>query len=152
MTDYKELNALQRDIRRCKRLAQSLLAMPDMEWDAWPVTFFNSIVRQVDERLADKRKDPLTILQAQKLVELRDETIWHEAPAGFSIKALVSDCLSAQHLLEEDEAEFLKRHHAAQSTKLRRREIYFLFHCARKAMAIEPYQGWFLPKLDLDAA
>ena len=106
MTDYKEINALQRDLPRAKRLAEFLLAIPDMDWTRWEGTFLPSIVAQVDERLAAKRKDPLTIDQAQKLIELKDSTIWYEAPAGFSIKSLVNDSILARHLLDDDDVEF----------------------------------------------
>jgi hypothetical protein len=47
-----------------------------------------------------------------------------------------------QHLLDEDQVNFITRHKLAGTTKLRRREVRFLFACARRGLVIEPYQGW----------
>jgi hypothetical protein len=143
MTDYREINALQRDLSRAKSLAEYLLMLVGMDWTDWEVTFLNSIIRQVDERLKIRdTQHALSIRQVEILVELRDESVLYERPEGFSIRSLVNDCLVMQHRLNENELDFVKHHKAAGTTKLRRRQVNFLFHCARKALAIEPYHGW----------
>jgi hypothetical protein len=148
MTDYKEVNALQRDLDRARSVAEFLLALVGMDWTEWEVSFLNSIIKQVDDRIASRNKEPLSTRQAEMLVELRDDSVWYESPDNFSIKALVNDCFVMQHLLSENEVDFIKHHKVAGTTKHRRREVIFLFRCARKAMAIEPHQGWKLPELD----
>lgn len=143
MTDYREINALQRDLPRAKRLAQFLLMLAAMEWTDWEVTFLESIVKQVNERLAAKdTENNLSTRQAEILVQLRDDSVLYESPEGFSIRSLLNDCFAMRHLLNENEVDFVRRHRAAGATKLRRRQVNFLFWCARKALAIEPYQGW----------
>jgi hypothetical protein len=146
MTDYREINALQHDLHRARRLAEFLLLIVGAEWNEWETTFLNSIIRQVDERLAspdkERRKDPLSTRQVEILVELRDDSILYGKAEGFSIPSLIAGCFEMQHLLNERELEFIKRHKDAKTTQLRRRQVLFLFHCARKAMVIEPYMGW----------
>jgi hypothetical protein len=118
----------------------------------WEVAFLKSIIRQVDERLETREtKDGLSTRQAEILVELQDESVLYETPERFSIKSLVEDCFVMQHLLDKNEVDFIKRHRAAGTTKLRRRQVKFLFHCARKALAIEPHQGWKIEPVE-DAA
>jgi hypothetical protein len=151
MTDYREINELQRNLPRAKRLAEFLLMIVGMEWNSWEVAFLESIIRQVDQRLAVKDKDPLSTRQVEVLVELRDESVLYEHPEGFSIRLLLNDCFEMRHLLNDHEVEFIERHKTAGATKLRRRQVKFLFHCARKALVIEPYQGWMPPPID-DAA
>jgi hypothetical protein len=142
MTDYREINALQRDFHRAKRLAEFLLLMVGTEWTDWEDAFLHSIIEQVDQRIATKDDRALSTRQAEILVELRDESVLYERAEKFSIRALIRDCHGMRHLLDDGEAEFIKRHYDAGTTKLRRRQVKFLFHCARKALAVEPYQGW----------
>jgi hypothetical protein len=151
MTDYREINKLQRDLPRARRLAELLLAIVGMEWTTWEVSFLESIIRQVDQRLEAKDKDPLTTRQAEILAELWEESVPYERPDGFSIPSLLNDCFGMRHLLNDDEVEFIDRHRTTGPTKLRRRQVNFLFHCARKAFVIEPYQGWKPAPVD-DAA
>jgi len=152
MTDYREINDLQRDLPRARRLAEFLLLMAGIEWTEWEVTFLNSIIRQVDARLLAKDfNDHLSVRQIEILVELRDDAVLYEKVEGLLIRLLIRSCFEMRHLLNDSETEFVTRHIEAGTTKLRRRQVFFLFHCARKALVIEPYQGW-MPAPVEDAA
>jgi hypothetical protein len=151
MIDYREMNELQRDLPRARRLAEFLLVMVGAEWNDWEVNFLHSIIRQVDERLLAKDVNKhLSIRQIEILVGLRDDSVLYEK-AGFLIRSLIGGCFEMRHLLNDSEVEFIKRHKEAATTKLRRRQVFFLFHCARKALVIEPYHGWAPARVE-DAA
>ena len=119
MTDYREINALQHDLHRARRLAEFLLLIVGAEWNEWETTFLNSIIRQVDERLAspdkERRKDPLSTRQVEILVELRDDSILYGKAEGFSIPSLIAGCFEMQHLLNERELEFIFNYDAYRS-------------------------------------
>jgi len=142
VTDYREINELQRDIARARDLAKFLLMMVEVKWTDWEVTFLTSVIQQVNERLERKDDYPLSTRQVEILVDLRDESVLYERAENFSIKSLVKECFLMQHLLTDDQAEFIRRHASGGTAKLRRRQVKFLFRCARKALVIEPYQGW----------
>jgi hypothetical protein len=144
MTDYREINALQRDPARAARMAQTLLALHDIAWTDWELDFLGSMSRESDEDLSTR--------QAEKLVELRDASVWHSSVDGLSLRLVVKSCNEMRHLLSERDEEFVVRLREQGATALRRRDAARLMRCARITGEIEPYQGWSLEKPNLDAA
>lgn len=143
MTDYREINALQRDPERARRLAQFLLALKDIEWTDWELDFLQDMAaREPDE--------DLTTRQSEKLVELRDASVWHEKVDGFSLRLLIKNCNDMRHLLSEHDEEFVMRLKNEGAVKLRRRDAARLIRCARTTGEIEPYQGWSLEKAQVE--
>ncbi len=143
MTDYREINALQRDPERACRLAQFLLALKDIEWTDWELDFLQDMA-------ARESDDDLTTRQAEKLVELRDASVWHEKVDGFSLRFLIKSCDDLRHLLGEHDGDFVMRLKYEGAVKLRRRDAARLMRCARITGEIEPYQGWSLEKAQVE--
>lgn len=143
MTDYREINALQRDPERARRLAQILLALTDIEWTDWEFDFLRSMAaRETDEDLSTR--------QSEKIVELRDASVWHEKVDGFSLRFLIKNCSDMRHLLSEHDGEFVVRLKDEEVVKLRRRQAGRLMRCARIVGEIEPCQGWSLEKAQVE--
>jgi hypothetical protein len=143
MTDYREINALRRDPERARRVAQFLLALKDIEWTEWEFDFLQNIGAR--ESLED-----LTTRQSEKLVELRDDSVWHEKVDGFSLRLLIKSCNDMRHLLSKYDEEFVVRLKKEGALKLRRRDAARLMRCARTTGEIEPYQGRSLERMQVE--
>ena len=141
MTDYREISALGKEPDKARALAVYLLKVPDIEWSEWELDFIEDMVA---------RQEGLSMRQAEKLVELRDETLWYEKVEGFALKGLVDTCFLYQDELSEHDQEFITQLKAAGATKLRRRPALRLMRCARTVRAIEPHHGRTLeiPKVE----
>jgi hypothetical protein len=135
MLDYREINALQRDAGRARDLARFLLRIPDLDLTDWEADFLEHM---------SARREELTTRQAEKLVEVRDASVWHERVDNFPLRSLVKSCWEMRHLLSEGDEEFIQRLHEEGAVRLRRRAAARLMRCARTAGEIEPYQGWSL--------
>lgn len=142
MTDYREINAIQRDPPRARRLGEILLTLKDIEWTDWERDFLESMSR---EREAD-----LTTRQAEKLVELREASVWYSVIDGFSVRRLIRACCDMRHLLSEHDEEFVVRLNERGISSVRRKDGRRLMRCARITGEIEPYQGWSLERSDAD--
>jgi hypothetical protein len=146
MTDYREINALQRAPKRAQGLARFLLKLHDIEWTEWELDFLESMSRrEADEDLSTR--------QAEKLVELHEASVWYNTAEGFSVRSLVRASSEMRHLLAEHDADWVKHHADIGTTSLRRRDVGRLMRCARTTGEIEPYQGWSVdtPRIE-DAA
>jgi hypothetical protein len=143
MTDYREINALQRDPERVRRLAQFLVALKEIEWTDWELDFLQDMAARVSD-------EDLTTRQAEKLVELRDASVWHEQVDGFSLRLLIKSCNDMRHLLREHDEQFVIRLKNEGAVKLRRRDAARLMRCSRITGEIEPYQGWSLEKAQVE--
>jgi hypothetical protein len=142
MTDYREILAVQRDLARARAMAQVLFKLDDMEWTDWELDFLSSIgVRQQD----------LTTRQGEKLMELRDETVWYTTVDGFSLQALIQRCHLARDELAGPDAAFIERLEATDAMRLRRKDARRLLRCARTVGEIEPHHGRSLDRAVLDA-
>jgi hypothetical protein len=132
MTDYREINALAKDPDRARSLAEILSGMNDIGWTDWEVDFLEHMGRRTEE---------LSTRQGEKLVELRDASIWYEKVDGFSVRLLINDCFQHQHLLSVSGQAFIRSLKEQGVTRLRRRQAAWLMRCARRVRAIEGYQG-----------
>jgi hypothetical protein len=145
MTDYREINALQRDPERARRLARFLRALADIAWTDWEIDFLQDMADRMSE-------EDLSTRQAEKLVELRDASVWYEKVDGFSVRLLVKNCCEMRHLLCEHDEDFVVRLKNEGAMKLRRREAARLMRRARTTGEIEPYHGWSLEKTQVEEA
>ena len=143
MTDYRKINALQRDPERARRLAQFLLALQDIEWTDWELDFLQNMALRGSD-------NDITTRQAEKLVELKDASVWHEKVEGFSLRLLIKSCNDMRHLLGENDEKFVVRLKNEGAVKLRRRDAARLIRCARILGEIESYQGWSLEKVQVE--
>ena len=135
MTDYREINALQRDPPRARDLARYLLKLEQVQWTDWEADFLDTIAAIEIE---------LSTRQAEKLVELRDNTVLYKTIDGsLSIKILIENCfLYRDELTSEHDQDFLVRLKTAGVRELRKPEAMRLMRCARALNEIGPHQGW----------
>jgi hypothetical protein len=143
MTDYREINEIQRNPAVARSLAQFLSALDDMEWTDWELDFLAGI---------GSRRQDLTTRQGEKLIELREESVWYTAVDGFSLQALIERCHLCRDELAERDAAFLERLKVAGATRLRRKDARRALRCARALGEIEPHQGHSLTRLPHGAA
>jgi hypothetical protein len=143
MADYREINEFQRNPAVARWLAQFLSTLDDMEWTDWELDFLAGI---------GSRRQDLTTRQGEKLIELRDESVWYTAVDGFSLKALIDRCHLCRYELAGPDAAFIERLKVAGATRLRRKDARRVLRCARALGEIEPHQGHSLDRLPHDAA
>ena len=139
MADYREIIEIQKDPARARSLAQFLSTLDDMEWTDWELDFL--------ARIGARRED-LTTRQGEKLVELREESVWYTAVDGFSLKTLIDRCHLCRDELALRDAVFIERLKATGATRLRRKDARRLLHCARTLGEIEPHQGHSLDRAE----
>ena len=139
MTDYREIIEIQKDPARARSVAQFLSTLDDMEWTDWELDFLASI---------GSRRDDLTTRQGEKLIELRDESVWYTAVDGFSLKTLIDRCHLCRDELADHDAVFIGRLKATGATRLRRKDARRLLRCARTVGEIEPHHGHSLDRAE----
>jgi hypothetical protein len=101
MTDYREINALQRDPPRARALTQYLLTLEQVQWSDWETDFLDTM-SVIDSDLSTR--------QAEKLVELRDNTVVYKFVEGLSLRVLIENCyVYRDELSSEHDQEFLVR-------------------------------------------
>ena len=132
MPDYREIQQIQKDPARARTIAQHLRALKDVEWSDWELDFLENMSSWDDE---------LSTRQGEKLIELRDETVWYTSVDGFSLKKLIDACYRLRDELDEDDASFIERLRTPAVTKLRRKEARRVIRCARAVREIEGYHG-----------
>ena len=143
MADYREINEIQRNPAVGRSLAQFLSTLDDMEWTDWELDFLAGI---------GSRRQDLTTRQGEKLIELRDESVWYTAVDGFSLKTLIDGCHLCRDELAGPDATFIERLKVSGATRLRRKDARRVLRCARALCEIEPHQGHSLDQLPHDAA
>jgi hypothetical protein len=135
VTDYREINALQKNSQRARNLATFLFKLKDIAWTDWELDFL--------ENMSGWTENPST-RQGEKLVELSEASIWHETIEGFSLRVLADICYCARLDLSDQDADFFERVKASGVRKFRRRDAARVLRCARQLGEIEPHQGWTL--------
>jgi hypothetical protein len=132
VTDYREINALQRDSQRARDLATFLCKLKGIDWTDWELDFLENMSGWTGD---------FTTRQGEKLIELRDASMWYETVEGFSLRILVARCDCARLDLSENDVEFFERIKASGARKFRRRDAARILRCARQLGVIESYQG-----------
>jgi hypothetical protein len=134
MTNYREINEIAKDARRARSVAKYLLKLSEITWTDWELDFLDAI---------RERRDPLSTRQAEKLVELRDETVLYTKVDGFSLKTLIGNCfLCRDEFHSEHDKQFVERLKHSGKGALRKRDAVRLLRCARAIGEIEPHHGW----------
>jgi hypothetical protein len=137
MTDYREISEIQKDPARARSMAQFLSTLDDMEWTDWELDFLAGI---------GARREDLTTRQGEKLVELRDESVWYTSVDGFSLKTLIDRCHLYRDELADNDAAFIERLSGSGATRLRRKDARRLLRCARILGEIDPHHGHSLDR------
>jgi hypothetical protein len=139
MADYREIIEIQKDPARARSVAQFLSTLDDMEWTDWELDFLASI---------GSRREELSTRQGEKLIELRDESVWYTAVDGFSLRTLIDRCHLYRDELADHDAVFIERRRASGATRLRRKDARRLLRCARTLGEIEPHHGHSLDRAE----
>lgn len=136
MANYRDNDALAKDIERVRRTATFLLNLPDAEWSDWELDFL--------EGMAECSR-VLSTRQAEKLAELRDDAIRYISASGFKLATIIDRCWRNRYDLDDqDDVEFIERLKARGETALRRGAALHLRDCAVALGEIEPHQPWVL--------
>ena len=134
MTDYREIDALTKDPARARTIARTLASLADIAWSEWELDFLESL---------SDRRDELTTRQAEKLIELRDNSYRYEKVAGIVLRSLLLDCWQARFELEsETDIAFLERRKASGETSFRKSEALRLRRCAVRLGLVEADTPW----------
>jgi hypothetical protein len=139
MTDYREISEIQKDPARARSMAQFLSTLDDIGWTDWELDFLASI---------GARHEDLTTRQGEKLIELREESVWYTAVDGFCLKTLVDRCHLCRDELADHDAAFIERLKASGTARLRRKDARRLLRCARRLGEIEPHHGHSLDRAE----
>jgi hypothetical protein len=127
MANWKEIDRLSKDPGAVRVLAKSLLRIPDAAWTDWELDFLDHM---------SFRHDPLTTLQAEKLIEIRDNAQFLATCDGFNIPTLIEQCRTARFDLNSDEdITFIERLKGRAS--IRKRDVGRLFRCCRELHILE---------------
>ena len=111
-----------------------LLTLPEVNWSDWEAEFLDSMKSQAQE---------LSTRQAEKLVELREESMRYTSASGFSFKRIIEVCwLNRLDLDDEADIEFIEHLKETGQAALRRREALRVKRCAIALGEVEPDQPW----------
>ncbi len=130
MTNWKEINRIGKDPAAVRSIAKTLLRMSEAGWSDWELDFLEHM---------SGRRDPLTTLQTEKLIEIRDAAQFFSTYDGFNISKLIERCWMASFDLNNDEdITFIERLKENGSSSIRKRDIGRLFRCCRELHILEP--------------
>jgi replication fork clamp-binding protein CrfC len=133
MASHIEMKRLSDDLDAVHRLVQFLQTVTTAEWTEWELNFLDSLQLR-------KSKDPLSLRQTEKLIELRDAAQTFSRYEGYSIKTLISSCHSnALDLADDEDVAFIERLKAENPATLKRRPLFRLVRCARELDIIHDY-------------
>ena len=125
MATDREIHTVSRNPTALRTLAASLLNRADAHND-WEAKFLADIAEfQGDE--------PASYRQAEKLLQIRDDSEELSCVHGFSIASMVEACWQARYDLPDDDSiDFIERLYEEKPACLRRRAAYRLFACASR--------------------
>ncbi len=134
--DHREMKALADSADRVRALAGLLLKLPatdgQITWSDWELEFLEKMAQH-------QGPDPLSLRQAEKLVELNDDAKSYSNLDGLSVPALIDQCWIARLDLEEDDEAFIDRLKSSGARTLKRRQGLKLLACARQLGIVERY-------------
>jgi hypothetical protein len=87
MATYQEMHRIAHDPAAVRDLAKRLLKIPNHEWTDWEVDFLQNMV-------AHKGPDPISMRQREVLLTLRDETEYHSRISGICVNTLIKNATS----------------------------------------------------------
>jgi hypothetical protein len=128
---FIEINTFAKDPTAVRALAKKLLTVSRPDMTDWETDFMQDMAR---------REETLTTLQAEKLLEIRDDVQWVGTVATFSVRILLEKCWIARDDLADADVEFLQRLMSRDPTSAikRRAAPRFVAVCKRLGL-IEGY-------------
>jgi hypothetical protein len=129
MASWREIDRVRKDPQAAANIAKRLLSLPPSEFTDWELEFLRSIRRlNVEE---------FTTRQAEKLLQIRDDTEEVTEVLGFSVRLLLKGCVEAHLDLSEGDEEWVLARSQANSVSIRRKHVGRLIRCARELNLVE---------------
>ena len=130
MASWREIDRVRKDVNGARGLAQRLLKIYPGELTEWETDFLQSITSYTE-------LFEFTTRQAEKLLEIRDDTEPVTQYRGFSIARLIRQCYAARLDLSDADEQWIVELHQRDSRSVRRRQLRRLMDCARDLNIIE---------------
>ena len=129
MATWQEINRVRRDARGARALAQRLLKVYPDALSSWELDFLGSL------SITDVRE--FTTRQAEKLLQIRDDSEPVTKYRGYSIASLIRQCYEARLDLNEADEEWVTEMRERSDSSIRRKHIGRLVRCARELCILE---------------
>jgi hypothetical protein len=130
MASWREIDRIRKDANGARELAKRLLKIYPGELTEWELDFLQSITSYTE-------LFEFTTRQAEKLLEIRDDTKPVTACRGFSVATLITQCYAARLDLAETDEQWIADLHRQGGSSIKRRQLGRLMACARELNIIE---------------
>ena len=130
MASWREIDRVRKDASGARALAQRLLKIYPGELTEWEMDFLQSITTYTE-------LFEFTTRQAEKLLEIRDDTEPVTACRGFNVATMIAQCYQARLDLSEVDEQWIVDLHQQGGSSIRRRHLGRLMACARALNVIE---------------
>lgn len=131
MASFREIERLRKAPQEFRAVAHGLLTSASDELTEWEADFLESVLRKADA------KEPYSLRQGEKLIEIRDGRIAVDAIRGFSVVTLIRKCYAARLDLSEDDEAWIIARHEAQASMIKRRDAGRLLRLAEQLQIID---------------
>jgi len=130
MASWREIERVRKDANGARALAKRLVKIHPGEFTDWESDFLQSITRYTE-------LFEFTTRQAEKLLEIRDDTEPVTECRGFSVATIIKQCYEARLDLGEADEQWIVELHRQGSRSIRRKHLGRLMGCARELNVIE---------------
>jgi hypothetical protein len=130
MASWREIDRVRKETNGARDLAQRLLKIYPGELTEWELDFLQSITSYTE-------LFEFTTRQAEKLLEIRDDTQSVTQYRGFSIARMIRQCYEARLDLSEADEQWIAELHQRDSRSVRRKQLKRLLDCARELNIID---------------
>jgi hypothetical protein len=130
MASWREIDRVRKDVNGARDLAKRLLKIYPGELTEWELDFLQSVTSYTE-------LFEFTTRQAEKLLEIRDDTQSVTQYRGFSIARMIKQCYEARLDLSDADEQWIAELHQADSRSIRRRHLRRLMGCARDLNIID---------------
>jgi hypothetical protein len=128
VASWSEINRIRGDADESRLIASRILA-DSSQLSSWELDFLENIGRW--------KQEELSLRQAEKLAQIRDEATFVSSWDGINIRYLIRACYEARLDLAEEDEEWISQLRAADASAVRRRQLARLLRCARSLQLID---------------
>ncbi len=125
MASWREIERIRKDADAARAIALGVLAVDRDALNDWETDFMEGIPVHCD-------RGEISLPQAQKLLEIRDDVQIITEYRGLSLRRLIQHCHEARLDLSEDDEEWILHLHTSSPNTIRRRHVGRLMRCARQ--------------------
>jgi hypothetical protein len=130
MASWREIDRVRKDANGARDLAKRLLKIYPGELTEWETDFLQSITTYTE-------LFEFTTRQAEKLLEIRDDTQLVTAWRGFSVASVIRQCYEARLDLSEADEQWIVELRQQGGGAMRRKHLGRLMACARALNIID---------------